>query len=144
MIGIQHIVVAMKPTDGNFSENALKYGVSGINIDGCRIETVDKVSNHSRSSVSAESKGKYGDSCEQETHQTEGQALGRFPPNVILEEKEEIVEGFPESNRTKCRHSVSMPYDGFRGGSSFKQKQKTCYDFGDKGSAARFFKQVKG
>jgi hypothetical protein len=39
MIGTCHIVVAMKPLCGNFIQNALKYGVSGLNIDGTRIST---------------------------------------------------------------------------------------------------------
>jgi len=31
------ILVAMKPNDGSYAENALKWGVSGLNIDGGRI-----------------------------------------------------------------------------------------------------------
>ncbi len=42
------------------------------------------LSNHSRGGESAKSKGIYGDSSEQETHQTEGQKLGRHPPNLLL------------------------------------------------------------
>ena len=37
MTGVIHIVVAMKPLDGNFAENAVKHGVAGLNIDGTRI-----------------------------------------------------------------------------------------------------------
>lgn len=33
------IIVAMKPLDNTFAENALKHGVAGLNIDGCRIES---------------------------------------------------------------------------------------------------------
>jgi site-specific DNA-methyltransferase (adenine-specific) len=33
------ILVAMKPNDGTYANNALKHGVSGLNIDGGRIET---------------------------------------------------------------------------------------------------------
>lgn len=40
-MAIPHIVLAMKPLDGNFVENALKHGVSGLNIDGCRIRTTE-------------------------------------------------------------------------------------------------------
>lgn len=31
------ILIAMKPLDGSFAENALKHGVAGLNIDGSRI-----------------------------------------------------------------------------------------------------------
>lgn len=80
------IVLARKPLEKGLSiaENVLKWGTGGINIDGCRVETNEKIENHSRGVESAISKGKYGDSKEQETHQTEGQKLGRFPANIIL------------------------------------------------------------
>ena len=80
------IVLARKPLEKGLSiaENVLKWGTGGINIDGCRVETNEKIENHSRGEESAISKGKYGDSKEQETYQTEGQKLGRFPANLIL------------------------------------------------------------
>ncbi len=31
------IIVAMKPLDGTFAENAQRHGVAGLNIDGCRV-----------------------------------------------------------------------------------------------------------
>ena len=39
MISTVHIAVCMKPLDGTFAGNALKHGVAGLNIDGCRIGT---------------------------------------------------------------------------------------------------------
>ncbi len=33
------VVMAMKPLDGTFAQNALTHGVAGINVDGCRIAT---------------------------------------------------------------------------------------------------------
>lgn len=35
------IIVAMKPNDGSYADNALKWGVSGLNIDGGRIVRTD-------------------------------------------------------------------------------------------------------
>jgi len=64
--------------------NVLKWGTGGINVDGCRVRTEEKITNHSRGVESAISKGKYGDSVAQETYQTTGQQLGRFPANLIL------------------------------------------------------------
>ena len=84
MIGTLHIVLAMKPLEGNFTQNALKHGVAGLNIDGARIGTNEVITNHSRGEESAKSKGKYGDSAKQETHQTVGQQSGRWPSNVLL------------------------------------------------------------
>jgi len=35
----EQIIIAMKPLDKNFVDNALDRGVAGINIDGSRITT---------------------------------------------------------------------------------------------------------
>jgi site-specific DNA-methyltransferase (adenine-specific) len=81
------IIIAMKPLDGTYAKNAEKWGVAGINIDSSRISTNENITNHSRSSESSISKGIYGDSQGQETHKTEGQKLGRWPSNLVLDEE---------------------------------------------------------
>lgn len=78
------IILAMKPCEGTFAQNALTHGVAGLNIDECRISTSESITNHSRSSESAVSKGRFGDSKGQETHQTVGQNSGRWPANLFL------------------------------------------------------------
>jgi hypothetical protein len=81
------IVLARKPiSEKTIAENVMKWGTGGLNIDGCRIPTDETITNHSRSAESAKSKGKYGDSKAQETHQTQGQKLGRFPANCVTTE----------------------------------------------------------
>jgi hypothetical protein len=63
----------------------LSYGTGAIHIDASRVASPgETISNHSRGSESAVSKGMYGDSAAQETHQTAGQKLGRFPTNLLL------------------------------------------------------------
>ena len=37
------IVMARKPFEGTVADNVLKHGTGGINIDGCRVETEDKL-----------------------------------------------------------------------------------------------------
>lgn len=91
------IIMARKPLDGTVAENVLKWGVGGLNIDGCRIATDDVVTNHLRSSESAISKGKYGDSREQETPQTDGRKIGRFPANFIHDGSDQVLECFPDA-----------------------------------------------
>jgi site-specific DNA-methyltransferase (adenine-specific) len=87
------IVVARKPLIGTVAANVLEHGTGALNIDGCRIGTDEVITNHSRSAEAAVSKGKYGDSAAQETHQTTGQALGRWPANIVLTH-------FPECRQT--------------------------------------------
>lgn len=128
------ICVARKPFKGNVAENVLEWGCGGINVDGCRVGTEEKISNHSRSEKSAISKGKYGNSTAQDTHQTEGQALGRFPANVIHDGSDEVVELFPETasggGDRRGEHSIF----GRVGDSETKRVFEA-----NSGSASRFF-----
>ncbi len=90
------ICVAMKPLDGTFANNATVHKVAGLNIDACRVGCGSKViTNHSRSAQAAVSEGKYGDSEAQDTHQTKGQTLGRWPANICHDGSAEVVAGFP-------------------------------------------------
>ncbi|MBQ4199962.1 MAG: site-specific DNA-methyltransferase [Kiritimatiellae bacterium] len=135
------IVVARKPLEGTVAANVLKYGTGAINIDACRVPTENEsVSNHSRSAEAAISKGKYGDSKAQETYQTAGQQLGRFPANLIHDGSPEVLACFPES-KGQCgavkgtepsRTGSNGIYGNYNG-------QHTMSPRGDTGSAARFF-----
>ena len=81
------IIVAMKPLDGTFAQNAMKHGVAGLNIDGSRIETGDNL-NGGAYSPSADGMsrnevfGKY--------YKRPGEYMqpsGRWPANLILDEE---------------------------------------------------------
>ena len=101
-------------------DNVLKHGTGGINIDGCRVTTDENISNHSRSAESAVSKGIFGDSKEQETHQTQGQELGRFPANLIHDGLEEDWARFfycPKANKKEkgdTNHPTVKPVELMR------------------------------
>ena len=82
------IIVAMKPLDGTFAENAQKHGVAGLNIDGCRIETATE-DDYGRSAANSEgvrvgsdanTYGKYGDAKAEYAA-----SAGRWPANVLLD-----------------------------------------------------------
>ena len=81
------IHVLRKPlSEGTVASNVVKHGTGGLNIDASRVAAPgETIVNHSRGDESAISKGIYGDSKGQPTHQTEGQKLGRWPANVILQ-----------------------------------------------------------
>lgn len=144
---LEPICVAQKPfSEKNGALNILKWGVGAVNIDGCRVETADTVTNHSRSSGAAMSKGIYGDSSEQSTHQTEGQALGRWPANLIHDGSPEVLGLFPvlkaRSNRNDSAGKGATPDQVYAGGWG----DHDCgvrYNRDDpdmrEGSAARFF-----
>lgn len=97
--------LARKPlSEKTVADNVIKHGTGGINIDGCRVSTDELISNHSRGEESAVSKGKY---VIVETHQTSGQALGRFPANLILSHHPDCIC----IGKKQVRGSNSKPSD---------------------------------
>jgi site-specific DNA-methyltransferase (adenine-specific) len=79
------IVCAIKPIEGTYAENALKWGVAGFNIDECRIGTEDKdyfIVDHSQN---------YGKSMfnANQTARGGGHENGRYPSNLLLTHHEE-------------------------------------------------------
>lgn len=82
---VEVILVAMKPlSEKTYVDQALKNKKGITWLDGGRIPTEEYISNHSRSVEAAISKGKYGNSKAQKTHQTSGQKEGRFPANLLV------------------------------------------------------------
>lgn len=99
------IVLAMKPLDGTFAQNALKWGVAGLWIDGCRIEYqsgADRASATPRgectskgiSAIGAEPDAGRGlDRVEFERPEQKG----RWPANLIHDGGDEVLSCFPDS-----------------------------------------------
>ena len=126
------IVLCRKPiSEKNIAENVLKWGTGGLNIDASRVPTDDVVTNHSKK-CDSDIYGTYGNI---ETHQTEGQKLGRFPANFIHDGSQGVLDLFPNSK--------GGAYPAKRGqavNTTFASGQKgIARQMGDDGSAARFF-----
>ena len=133
------IVIAQKPVEKTIIDNVLKYGTGAFNVDACRVPTGNEsVSNHSRSAEAAVSKGIYGDSIAQETHQTAGQTLGRYPANLVHDGSPKVLALFPNTGKSKggggVKYVGTHVYDG-----GYKGKEYETVGFMDSGSAARFF-----
>jgi DNA modification methylase len=95
------ICLARKPlSEKSVAENVLKWGTGGINIDGCRVGTDDKIEGRIRTtSDRGLLKGTAVGVNDYEQH-----SEGRFPANIILEcicdevikgEKGEVKKAFP-------------------------------------------------
>jgi site-specific DNA-methyltransferase (adenine-specific) len=133
-----HIVVAMKPIEGNFSDNALELGVAGVNIDACRVETQDTYhykngagGNGFHGGVGREPDGSRNDTPKMNEN-------GRWPANVIHDGSEEVVAEFPDAK--------GGTWNSTEGARHFNNDGKTTnYETSRKdnseGSAARFFKE---
>jgi hypothetical protein len=80
----EHWILARKPLDGTYAENVLRWGVGGINVDGCRIGDAGGGGNCPG-----------GDLCHCDTNavlggtkhpprKVEPGSVGRWPANVVL------------------------------------------------------------
>ena len=87
------ICLARKPLIGTVVENVLEHGTGAMNIDGCRIPTVDKLSIGSNNRENGVVNfGMKNDKEAQTQHNS-----GRWPANVIHDGSDEAIEHFPET-----------------------------------------------
>lgn len=86
------IILAMKPTEGTFAENALAHGVAGLNVDGGRITFRSDADRwkpeHHRSSTSPHPMEWGSDNGGRESDP----GTGRWPANVLLSHHEDCRE----------------------------------------------------
>jgi len=116
---LEPITVARKPLEKGLTvaENCLKWGVGGINIDGCRVKIGDE--KIPRLNIAYERKGDNNFGGGKDKRQgtiTGDESSGRFPANLIHDGSQEVLELFPNTGNGVGQRT----YDG-------------------SGSAARFF-----
>jgi DNA modification methylase len=90
------IVVAQKPLDGTYVNNALEHGVAGYNIDGSRIGTTKRAPgglSRNKDGGGVSWSGSVDGSLNNETGEEDGHNpnIGRYPTNVVLSHTEECV-----------------------------------------------------
>lgn len=137
------IIVARKPFKGSCVDNVIKYGVGGINIDECRIETSEKRTIPiNAEEIEIKVNGSHLDTLHKnQQHERVETNLGRFPANTILTyddtDFEEVCGGFPNTKGEigRAGRKSGGQYDA----SSYKFGIVTDYSFKDSGSAARYF-----
>lgn len=124
------IIVAMKPMDSSFADNAIKEGVSGFNLKECRVGNEEVTI------------GRWKDSCSQfekagtrkDRPYENVKSKGRWPANLIHDGSEEVTKLFPYSKSGSVRGSYRTTIFG----SELKNKISMNIDSSE-GSAARFF-----
>jgi site-specific DNA-methyltransferase (adenine-specific) len=131
---LEPIVMARKPLEGTVANNVLKHGVGGINIDGCRVETDDKMS-YSNSEKIGVTNFKTGTSKQNQN--------GRFPANVIHDGSDEVVSLFPITKSTEEKPNKEHTFKGNKDVFKWGFKDRYGSGFNDEGSAARFFYTAK-
>lgn len=145
------VIVARKPIEGTVVQNCLKYGVGGINIDECRVETTDKVKMNIRNTSSCSDgwnrpwmEDKEKDKLRQELAIEKANSLGRFPANTILTYDEtdydEVCGGMPiggKNGSVSKRYEINNQVYGDYG------RCNTFEAYDDSGSASRYFYNAK-
>ena len=130
------IVLARKPlSEKTIALNCLKWGVGGLAIDNCRVEA-EKVTGARSSNKDGIARRKVysGQWKEFEGNPTQG----RFPANLIHDGSKEVTDLFPETNGGKFTQKKRQRNKGWCN-SSLGEGVDAIDNYGDSGSAARFF-----
>ncbi|MBA7568890.1 hypothetical protein ES708_10627 [subsurface metagenome] len=125
------ILLCMKSNEGSYANNALKWGVAGLNIDGGRIGT-EKVNVHDApKGTFAGGKQNRGSIKNYRNHQ------GRFPANVILDEESAGLLDKQSGTLKSGKNKSEFPNmkNQWLGRSYYPEE----LNYGDIGGASRFF-----
>ena len=97
------ICLARKPIEGTVADNVLKWGVGGLNIDGCRVEHEED--------LSVERLPKNLDTNEQGWgfKSVSRDNKGRFPANLMHDGSQEVVDLFPGENEGSAARFFYCP-----------------------------------
>jgi len=130
------IILCRKPLEGTVAENVQKWGVGGINIDGCRVvkQDGDRTEYGVNGIVRRTDNNVFGK--QSDIIQFDG-THGRFPANLIHDGSDEVLELFPESKTSVCKPvncntDGSTSFDCMRG-------NRPEWGYNESGTAARFF-----
>jgi len=130
------IIVAMKPNDGSYAENALKWGVAGLNINGGKIGINQIKAHHAP-------KGTFAGGEERKSDTNYYNNLGRFPANLILDE-EAAQELDKQSGISRSRANIKSDNRKNNGKSMFLDGiHNPENSYNDTGGASRFFKVIE-
>lgn len=131
------ILLARKPLDGTIAGNCLEWGCGGLDIDGCRIEIESESDTIHAKNPHTQNKGKDGGWC---TSGGNGSGYevpkGRFPANIILDDSEEVRGLFPDTKSGRDKTKKPTPSSSGWTGNGICSPES---NYGDSGSAARFF-----
>jgi hypothetical protein len=128
---LEPITVARKPLIGTVAANVLKWGTGALNIDGCRVPAEKQ--------TGWGGKGAGGNTWD-ETNNGLGKdgaprpVDGRWPANIVHDGSDEVLAAFPVTASGTGAIRKSAPGQFGLGGDG-----KPNIEYGDSGSAARFF-----
>ena len=128
------IILCRKPLEGTVANSVQKWGVGGINIDGCRVGT-EQLSAHG-GGINEDRKYGMGKGIPAIAAGSNPH-IGRFPANLIHDSSDEVLALFPD---TKSGNSIGKALEGVTTNGVIPQLTRGhLTPRFDNGSAARFF-----
>jgi site-specific DNA-methyltransferase (adenine-specific) len=136
------IYLARKPFEGTTSACVEEWGTGGVNIDSCRVPAVEVNPSIARRQSAPRRQGEGNwptvENAEAFAAEHAGEALGRWPANLIHDGSPEVLELFPETKGQQGKGSTAPPPPRHIFGTRARESNGT-EPRGDEGSAARFF-----
>jgi DNA modification methylase len=132
---LEPIVLARKPLIGTIAANVLLHGTGALNIGGCRVEGAPE---STRFNPAKHSHDGYRMNATGAETAERASSLGRWPANLIHDGSEEVLAVFPESNSSDVPRNRSPRVDRTQWRNGGAEYNDTT-EYGDSGSAARFF-----
>ncbi len=129
------IICARKPLAGTVAANILKYGTGGINIDGCRVELNGDYKCKANGRPSQTGLPDNYNPLNANKADNIGRCIGRWPANLIHDGSDEVLALFPNTKSGKDINPAKTSSSGFTGNGIRTED----VNYGDNGSAARFF-----
>jgi len=119
--------LARKPlSEKTIAANVLKHGTGGINIDGCRVGTEERINQPG----STNPRTAMGDGWNKDAKPTV--STGRFPANLIHDGSEEAIEGMQVKGDDKSRYfytAKASKKERNKGLEGFEEKEAPVNDF---------------
>lgn len=134
------IVLARKPlSEKTVAANVLRWRTGALNIDGCRVKASDKLV---RSSIQRDDNNVLGKGL---GAGTQVEPDGRWPANVVHDGSDEVIEHFPntKSGTGAIKKKTAKGNQGNAYGKESRPEGTPNIEYGDEGSAARFFYSPK-
>ncbi len=127
------IIWAVKPPEGSYMDNVLKWGVGAVNVDECRVGTDEYLGRPKGQEINSYNRSNYK---EKKLGQITSEPKGRFPANVILDEEagrmlDEQSGNIKTGGAGRCVNHKASFYGGGR--------HVSTDNGGDSGGASRFF-----
>lgn len=130
------ITLARKPLVGSVAQNVLAHGCGALNIDDCRIGSEGGTRRDGKATMPNDAGWE-----NMRGHKIASLAKGRWPANMLHDGSDAVLTGFPQA---VGNHGGRIATSKFQFGAGNGAKISATNAKHDSGSAARFFKQVRG